>query len=251
MRIAVAGDWHGDSRFAKRAIEYVSRMWVDAFFHVGDFGLGLGGRSYLEQVSEALSAYQMKLVVTLGNHDDWDSAEQLMEPGKYVKLGKYTNILLAPRVGVVETAGVRVAHVSGAVSVDQGWRTAHVDWWPQEALTDADQVTAQSAADENDGKEIHLVVCHESPASVPTKLMPNPPTFWKPYLGPAHENRIRLERAISTMIGDSEPILVHGHHHIRYTERNIDLVPSGRLSVVEGLADNGEGVYNNIVVITI
>jgi hypothetical protein len=219
--------------------------------HAGDLGIGFG-EEFLERVDEALYAHDMKLVVTLGNHDNWERVSWLLESDKYVELPGYETILLAPRVGVVETDGVKIAHVAGAVSVDQGYRTEFIDWWPDEDLTEGDVVSAALlAANRTDDAEISLVVCHDVPASVPTKTMENPPNFWKPYLGKSDENRERLETIVSTLIGNSEPVLVHGHYHYRYTERDVALKTGGRLSRVEGLADNGDGVKNNIVVVDV
>jgi predicted phosphodiesterase len=244
MIIAVAGDWHGNSLYASLAIDYVAQFKPDLFLHVGDFGIwpGRPGKGYRMRVDEKLEEHDLNLVVTLGNHDDWDQVGDRLKRDEYVD---WTDrIKLAPRVGVVNVGGLGIAHIAGAVSVDQGIRTAHRDWWPQEALTEADL----NVAEEIGSSYIDLVIAHDVPAGVNVPLMPNPPKFWKPYLELAHDNRIRMAQIISKLIGDSQPMMIHGHYHTRYDEFNVKIMEGGLLRSVHGLACDGDPLQDNIIV---
>lgn len=41
-RIALAGDWHGNTRWALHALEAAARQGCDTVVHLGDFGLWPG-----------------------------------------------------------------------------------------------------------------------------------------------------------------------------------------------------------------
>lgn len=53
--IALAGDWHGNARWAVARIADVAERGVDLILHLGDFGIwpGESGLAYVRQVEEA------------------------------------------------------------------------------------------------------------------------------------------------------------------------------------------------------
>jgi hypothetical protein len=65
-RIGVAGDWHGNTVWATRAVRKISALLPgDAprmIVHLGDFGIwpGPGGREYLSRLDAALAAASMR-----------------------------------------------------------------------------------------------------------------------------------------------------------------------------------------------
>lgn len=244
-RIAVAGDWHGNTQYARRAIEYAAQFSPDLFFHCGDLGIWPGrlGKKYRMDINDALQENSLRLIVTLGNHDDWDQVGHRLEDEEYVQWS--SRISLAPRIGIVETNGLKVAHIAGAVSVDQGGRIEHESWWRQEALTEADVYKSLGFAN----RDVDLIISHDVPEGVTVPGLDNGriPNFWKPYIPAAEANRSRMGEIVSTMIGDSKPILVHGHYHNRYSDKDVSIRGGGVLSAVHGLACDGDALEDNVI----
>lgn len=240
MRVAFAGDWHGNSQYAVKAITYAHEQGVEQIYHVGDFGIWPGSRGarYIHKIERTCKTYDIPVVVTLGNHDDWNQVENKLKRDSYAFFTD--NILLAPRVGVVDN----FLHVAGAVSVDQGIRIAGINWWSQEALTEADQYTANEIGQQ----KIDVVVTHDSPAGALLEL-DDPPDFWLPYIPAAEENRVRLAHIISTIIGDSTPILVHGHYHFRSIQAEVNIEGGGHLKYVHGMGHDYGAVQDNVMIV--
>ena len=76
-RVGVAGDWHGDRIWAISALRHFHQEDIRVVLHLGDFGVWPGpyGRIFLEQVERALETLDMVLLVTPGNHEDYDQID--------------------------------------------------------------------------------------------------------------------------------------------------------------------------------
>ncbi|MDQ2813294.1 MAG: metallophosphoesterase [Actinomycetota bacterium] len=84
--MAVAGDWHGNSAWATRAIEKMSRLLPESgpriIVHLGDFGIwpGPAGQAYLSRLEAALQDATAELWFVDGNHEDFSQLARL-RPG--------------------------------------------------------------------------------------------------------------------------------------------------------------------------
>ena len=76
-RIGVAGDWHGNTTWATRAVRKIAALLpadgTRVILHLGDFGIwpGSGGREYLSRLDAALAAADAELSFVDGNHEDF------------------------------------------------------------------------------------------------------------------------------------------------------------------------------------
>jgi hypothetical protein len=78
--IAVFGDWHGDSGWALTAVRSAAREGARIAIHVGDFGLDWPGAKrgrYETKLNKYLADLGLTLVVSGGNHDNWDTLGKL------------------------------------------------------------------------------------------------------------------------------------------------------------------------------
>jgi hypothetical protein len=77
-RIGVAGDWHGDTRWARTYIAQLAEHEVRSLFHLGDFGIWPGprGRLFISDLNSACIKHRTHLHHP-GNHDDYDQIEEL------------------------------------------------------------------------------------------------------------------------------------------------------------------------------
>jgi hypothetical protein len=238
-RVVVAGDWHGNTRWAIHVIEQAAiklqgeenRLIV----HVGDLGIWPGevGRRYLWTLERILSGFDMRLMFTDGNHEDHPQlltaqlnlmrlVDPALAPGDPepllpVPLNSWTpggsaiaRVFWLPRGCRWEWHGRTWLSMGGAVSPDRDLRVKNGwGWWPEEATT-TDQI-ARAAAEGKAG----VVLAHDCPGGVDLALPPVSPSLgWlQSDLMLSEENRQRLQ-----MLADSvEPQhWIHGHYHRAY-----------------------------------
>src|SRR5271155_3632304 len=76
-RIGVAGDWHGNTAWATRAVRKMAALLPAdgprVIVHLGDFGIwpGPSGREYLARLDAELAAARAELSFVDGNHEDF------------------------------------------------------------------------------------------------------------------------------------------------------------------------------------
>jgi hypothetical protein len=141
-RIGVAGDWHGNTAWATRAVRKMARQLPAGpriIVHLGDFGIwpGRDGRDYLTAVTGALAAADAELWFVDGNHEDFSQLARL-RPGPDGREPVTERIWHLPRGYRWRWHGRVWLALGGAVSVDRALRIPGVDWWPEEEIT-ADQ----------------------------------------------------------------------------------------------------------------
>lgn len=209
--VCVAGDWHGNTRWAERMLELLAGR-SQVILHAGDWGLWSESpsmRKYVSRQDRLLTANDSYLIVTPGNHENWDRLAALpVDPN--TGLQKLTDrIWFAPR-GYRWRWGDSVwLSLGGAVSVDRKWRRAGSDWWPAEQITVAD-VEAAAAAGPAD-----VMVCHDAPAgaAVPGLSLHEWPAD---AIADSHVNRGLIRRVVEAC---QPRWLWHGHMHARYADR--------------------------------
>jgi hypothetical protein len=86
-RIGVAGDWHGNTAWATRAVRKMAGLLPAdgprVIVHLGDFGIwpGAAGREYLARLDAALAEAGAELSFIDGNHEDFTQLARL-RPGE-------------------------------------------------------------------------------------------------------------------------------------------------------------------------
>lgn len=161
--LAVFGDWHGNAGWALTAIRSAARKGVRTAIHVGDFGIDWPGAKrgrYETKLNKYLAELGITLVVSGGNHDNWDTLEKLLVEDDGLATIR-SNIRVLPRGGRTMIEGLAVGGLGGAFSVDYEYRTEAKNWWANEEPTheEADALVA--------GGPLDILITHDAPTGVP------------------------------------------------------------------------------------
>lgn len=211
--IAVAGDWHGNTRWAVAALDGLGAVGpkIRTLLHVGDFGLFRDVRSgeFLDAVEVAAARNDIVIWVTDGNHEDhhWRLALQSTSNGQPSAIRPH--IMLLPRGYRWSHAGRTFLSLGGAPSVDAQWRTAGKDWWPEEFISMPDAMRSV------EGGAVDVMVAHDAPNPATPKVdrirASNPHGF--------PDEAIRYAAAgagvITAVFEEVRPkVFFHGHYHV-------------------------------------
>jgi hypothetical protein len=210
-KLMLAGDWHGNTPWARQVIDYAAENGCDTIVHLGDFGWWRDStptKHYLEAVQGYLRRAGITLYWVDGNHEDHSRIWDLNQPdiGGPFRISEHLpNILFLPRGLQWEWFGKTWMSVGGAVSVDKHHRTRDVDWWAEEELSD-EQIEYCCRG------PVDVIVSHDCPAGV---FIPglNDDHFPQWTLLDADIHRQKL-RTIWDATGATE--LYHGHYHRAY-----------------------------------
>jgi hypothetical protein len=161
--LAIFGDWHGDSGWALTAVRSAAREGVRTAIHVGDFGLDWPGAKrgrYEAKLNKYLVDFGITLIVSGGNHDNWDTLAKLAVEADGLATVR-SNIRVLPRGGRTVVEGLVIGGLGGAFSIDYQHRTEGKDWWPNEEPTqeEAEKLVA--------GGPFDILITHDAPAGVP------------------------------------------------------------------------------------
>ena len=205
-RVLVAGDWHGNARWAQHVIREAKVLLADeerpAILHLGDFGIwpGVDGVLYLNRVVGACLEYGVDLRFIDGNHEDFTQLEDLR-----IREGQLVNWL--PR-GYRWTWHDRTwLALGGGVSLDRACRTEGLDWWPQEEISDE-----QEAAVIADG-HADVLISHDRPSGV-IHTFPDRPSWWDQRdVDRSEQHEKRMQRIVDAV---QPSYVIHGHLHRSY-----------------------------------
>jgi len=228
--ISVFGDWHGDLRFAQRAVEsVVNEVGSELLFHVGDFGAWrpetVKESGFLGALETLLSSLDRTLIFIDGNHEDHRWLNSL--PVNDFGLRQLSpHVIHLPRGGAVRVNDKLIVGLGGARSIDRKRRVEGVSWFPEETITfdDFERARAHGRAS--------LLLTHEAPDA--------------PWLhgGVDHVSKIVSEeqrRYVEDLRRALEPtMLIHGHHHRAYRERKA-------MTTIVGLDCNKESITKAIL----
>jgi calcineurin-like phosphoesterase family protein len=217
-RIGVAGDWHGNTAWATRAVRKMAGLLppsgLRVIVHLGDFGIwpGRDGHDYLTALTGALADADAELWFVDGNHEDFSQLARL-QPGPDGRSPVTDRIWHLPRGYRWRWHGREWLALGGAVSVDRALRTAGVNWWPEE------EITWRQAGAVIDAGHADVMVTHDCPAGVPHSFPPPPPSWSAADLrrSEAHHGLLR-----EVVLAVEPRWLMHGHLHIGY-QRRVDL----------------------------
>jgi Calcineurin-like phosphoesterase len=220
-RVGLLGDTHANYAWTAFALWKFHREGITRVLQLGDLGLGKSNYNakFLKRVSKLAVHYGITLYVTLGNHEDWNYAEELfsttMREDGWAEVRP--NLLIAPRGLRWTWDDVSFVSLGGAPSVDRGWRVEeqakildpdyHL-WFPGEMITqeDVDLVVAGGYAD--------VMVAHDAPMGVPTidkAISSNPHGFRPADLLYAADGRKLMDDAFR---GVRPRTFLHGHYHM-------------------------------------
>lgn len=237
-RVAIAGDWHADTRYGVVAIDHAAQRDANVVIQLGDFGYNFTD-DYLDALDQVLDWHEMVLGFVDGNHENFDrllgwpiAADGL----RYLR----DRIVHLPRGFRWRWGETRCVAVGGAYSIDRFLRTPGRSWWPQESITieEARVIVAQGRAD--------AMFCHDCPAGITV-----PGAAGDRFGFPADElARSEEHRDLLRCIVDAvrPQRLWHGHFHHRYQAL---LDGPGYRTVVDGLGKNSEPIDNNMVVVNL
>lgn len=220
--VAVAGDWHGNLRWALRSVYRISPLLAGEenklVLHAGDFGVwpGRTGEAYLDELDRALGAQGMTVAFVDGNHEDHPQlAGYRGDDTGYppVPVMVRESIWWLPRGARWEWHGKKWLAMGGAASPNRANLRPGVSWWPGEYIT-GEQVDSAIKAGPAD-----VILSHEAPSGVFIAYdLYNPVA-----LGWAQEDLDRgdEQRALLQRLGDGvrPSRWVHGHHHKAYQKR--------------------------------
>jgi len=225
--VSLAGDWHGNTPWVMKAVDWTAAAGSKIVLHLGDFGIwpGPSGKKYLSQVSKKCDLLGLDIVVTLGNHEDWNRIEGLWEndkrrddSGNPLPIEIEEHVVLLPRPYRFMLGGKSFLSLGGAASVDVDGRTNGRDWWPDEALT-VGMVEAAKA-----GGYADVMLTHETPdvpfavQSVEDVLRGNPLGFSQFGLNYSAQSR----RFMTEVFESVKPkLLAHGHMHVSGTKKTV------------------------------
>lgn len=226
LRILLVGDLHANTGAALAVIDHAHQLGADLIIQVGDFGFWRDqqGRTFLRKIAKRLELHNLQLWWVDGNHESYELLKSLpIQPDGTRWLrdvhGDFSpTIRQLPRGYRWQWGTTQWLAVGGAVSVDRDRRTEGIDWFPEEELTDTqvDAIIADGPAD--------IIVAHDAPLGVPflrRHLGQDKPAWRRDSPWPvgrliaSDEHQRRLRRLVDA-VGARE--LIHGHHHIRYTD---------------------------------
>ncbi|MDV8009610.1 metallophosphoesterase [Rhodococcus sp. IEGM 1318] len=237
-RIALAGDWHADTRHGVAAIEHAARRNATVLIHLGDFGYRFTDM-YLDTLDDTLRRCGLVLGFVDGNHEDFDRllAYPLADSGlRYLR----ERIVHLPRGWRWSWGSTQCLALGGAYSIDRILRVEGTSWWPQEAITVEEAETAVA------GGTADAMFCHDCPAGVVVPGRPRERYGFPPSeVAASQANRDRLRRVVDQV---RPARLWHGHFHQRHQAL---LEGAGYRTVVDGLGKNNDPLDNNLVVVNL
>lgn len=244
--VVIAGDWHGNNSWMRRALRQINNAGHKMVIHVGDLKvlwsqegplsdaeqvLMPGAKGYDRftlQLATLLEELEMTLLFIDGNHDNHPVLRAL--PLDENGFGIISNRLkYIPRGHRFNIGGVRFAGLGGAFSIDRAWGTKGVDWWPEESVTE-DDVAALGT------EPVDVLLTHEVPGGIDVVK--------KMVLPDLVEMEANISRwLIRDAVRNVTPKLVFsGHWHQRLTQ----FLPHSQTSVQVLDMDGREG---NLVVL--
>lgn len=242
-KIMLAGDWHGQNYAAKDALLLAKKENVDLIIQLGDFGLwsGFKGDQYLKYVTLKAAELDIKVLWLDGNHEDFTKLyAKPLDP--YTALRHYSDYLIhLPRNTRWQWSGINFHALGGGTSLDRSNRTEGINWWPQEAITQAQAYQAINLG------QTDILLLHDCPegVTIPTIDRLSSLKYWpEPALRDAWAHRELLQEICKTLLPKK---IYHGHFHLNYTATAS--FADDHDTLVTGLAHEALGVKPNTLIL--
>lgn len=174
--VVIAGDWHGNTQWMRRALRRIHDDGHSLIIHVGDLKALwsmegplsdeeqalMPGVDYYEKFTAELAGLLEELDLTMlfidGNHDNHPALRAL--PIDENGFGTISNRLkYIPRGHRFTIGDTRFAGLGGAFSIDRRWGSRGIDWWAEEVIT-AEDVAALGT------EPVDVLITHEVPAGI-------------------------------------------------------------------------------------
>lgn len=236
-RVAFAGDWHGDTRYATRAIHWAGKQGAQVVLHTGDFGYNFTP-GFLGELDQAASRAGVLVTFVDGNHEnfDWLLAQPTSDDGVRRLTERVWHL---PRGLRWSWSGLTFLALGGATSLDASWRVPGAEWWPQETIKPGDLSRAVK------GGAVDVMVTHDCPEGVQVPgISGNPHGFPRTALDLAAVHRQVLGKVVQQV---RPRWLWHGHYHLNYAAELT--YPDGSACRVRGLDMNGAEFAANMDVV--
>lgn len=245
IKLLVAGDWHGDLRWAKDCIDYAKKHHCDAILQLGDFGFWPRAGHYYDEIYRYLRSPKGEGITLYwidGNHEDHLVLDANVGTGN-------ESIRHLPRGHRWSWWNKTWMAVGGGVSVDKRWRKEGHDWFPQETLSEDQLAHCLREGD------VDIIVSHDCPDGVlipgvhaldKQGRAPDGGTLSDP---PFPVEQIAESEAHRELLGQicrqtKARLVLHGHYHTRYESA------SNRHLAVIGLDKNRSSIAENTLVMT-
>lgn len=223
QRVAIAGDWHGNTLWVQQALPGLHRAAPDirTVLQLGDFGYwpraDRPGKGFLAAVDYWCKLAQLeRILFTPGNHEYWPDLLKLFaeHPDRMVQVTEYAWAM--PRGYRFTLGGRDVMSFGGAASHDVQHRVEGQTWFREEVPTPEEAERAMV------DPKVDILLSHDAPSPTPlvTKII----------------RRGRAEHDIDTVLRDDTArgrlfdvwdfhrprIAFHGHFHTPDSERLSD-----------------------------
>lgn len=210
-----AGDWHGETDWAQRVIQFTAQENVNTLVQLGDFGIWPepGGPKYVRKVNIACEKNNVDLIVIPGNHENYDRLDKLdIDENGWMVNPEWARIKFAPRGHVWQMPnGMWAAALGGAGSIDRNLRVEGKSWWAGETITmeNVETLTSNLAAAGN--PTVDVMFTHECPAGVRRPSSHGGLPWLTPEVEHAcYQQRVILREAVDRV---NPKNLYHGHWH--------------------------------------
>jgi hypothetical protein len=241
--VVMVGDLHNDRTWVMNAFSRISTSGATAstILQLGDVEIGndKAGKAFLNFIDERCAGTGIdRVLVTLGNHDNWDRVEARSDWQKGLPVRLSRTVWALPLGYVLIIGGRRVMSFGGAASLQDDLIVGK-NYWPQEVPDDARYRAAAKYG------RVDVLTTHEAinggPSNVEDIITGKANQRWKPARRAASARSRALITALSKDV--EADVIFHGHMHV-YGETNPAATPR-----VIALASNGRP--GNIGVLTL
>lgn len=236
--VAIAGDWHNDTTWIMNVFARVKSAIppLHTILHLGDLEIGNDkyAKARLNFIDERCRGTGVeRVLVTPGNHDNWDRLEQRREWGRRMPTPLSDHVWALPPGFRFDLGGRHFLSFGGAASV-QDVLVAGSNYWPGEVrpVQEFEEAAASGHAD--------VMLTHEAVnAGLPRVDQRTSGSGGQHLLPDRRRASIRSRQLVTDLWNEVSPeLLFHGHMHVRDQLQ----LPDGRR--VYSLADNREKVGN-------
>jgi len=246
-RYGIAGDWHGNKPWAVARLHDFSEAGITEILHLGDFGLfgDPEGIEYLRTLNEVCEALGIKLLVTMGNHDNYVMYDAMLtvEEGDHAGwryTPEFPNILYATRGQRWTREEVSFVSMGGANSIDRYGRIEGYNWWADEQIGYGDVYRTR------EGGYADVMIAHEAPDGIPLfgNHRTDPDGKWSAKaIEYSQHSRVAARQAVD---GVKPGMYFFGHYHYFY---DIDITlddGEGSDYTMRAIGLDKDGCDNNI-----
>jgi hypothetical protein len=209
MKVAIAGDWHGNAYWAEITVPKIAAQLEDqpfrVIYHLGDFGYWPGkfGKGYRVRLEKILAENDAELQFLDGNHENHKLLIKQAENDCNMLVTISDHIYWMRRGYRFTLDGKVWLIMGGAASVDKSYREENVSWFPEELITDEQRDYAIA------GGHADVMLTHDRPSKAPITF---PHSNWPDKdlaISQAHMEKLQ------DIVDHVKPaFLMHGHEHM-------------------------------------